>query len=336
MAMTVPPSRSRLPAVLLVAVAVVVVGAVVAVLLFGSTTGPPRHVAARYRIAHPAAAATKLPPQVPAQALHSPGVPAGSLHVVRFFSPALGRLADYWIHLPHGYASAARAGRRYPVLYLLHAPPGSPLGFVTVGEVPKHVDELVAGHRIQPYIVVIPNARTSLYRNDTEWADAGAGRYESFVLDLVRTVDAHWATVPDRADRGIAGISEGGYGAANLALRHLPLFGMFESWSGYFTATPTQAYAGASAATLRAESPRLYVGDLRAPLARYPVRAFVYESTLDERESGTDQADFVARLRAAGGQVSSAIYPGAHTWRLWRWRMVPMLEFASASFAPPG
>ena len=65
-----------------------------------------------------------------------------------------------------------------------------------------------------------------------------------------------------RRGRGIAGLSMGGYGAVNIALRNLNLFSVVESWSGYFTQTPTGPFAGATPAALRANSPAAYVHTL--------------------------------------------------------------------------
>ena len=52
-------------------------------------------------------------------------------------------------------------------------------------------------------------------RMEPEWADTPHGRYESFVLDVVRAVDARWPTLADRRHRVLAGNSEGAYAAAN-------------------------------------------------------------------------------------------------------------------------
>jgi enterochelin esterase-like enzyme len=258
----------------------------------------------------------------------------GTVTTERFFSPALGHDASYTLYRPPGYAAAVRAGRRYPVLYLLHAPPGSANGYLTIGAVAVRMDELIAAHQIRPFMLVIPDGHTSVDGDDTEWADAGAGRYMSFVLDTVRNVDARWAALPDRGDRAIAGLSEGGYGATNVALRNLGLFGTFESWSGYFTQTPTYAYSGANAAQLRAASPRDYVGELAPALRRLPTYAFLYRGTNDRITSAADTYGFAARFRAAGGHVTVAQYPGSHNWWLWRTHIPQQLRFASAHFAP--
>lgn len=264
---------------------------------------------------------------------HVASIAAGTLRTVRFLSPALHRSATYALYLPPGYAAAARAGARYPVLYLLHAPPGSPTGYVTIGALQVRMDMLIAAHEIKPFIVAIPDGHTSVDGNDTEWANAEAGRYEDFVLDVVHAVDRRWATLPARADRAIAGLSEGGYGAANVTLHHLRTFGTFESWSGYFTQTPTQSFAGASQALLAANSPNDYVAALAPALRRLPTYAFLYRGTRDRITSHADTVTFAARFRAAGGHVAWAEYPGAHNWTLWRAHLPQMLRFASAHFA---
>jgi enterochelin esterase-like enzyme len=260
-------------------------------------------------------------------------MPAGRVVDVRFFSPALGRRASYILYLPPGYAAAARLGARYPVLYLLHPPPGSPKGYLTIGALQQRMDTLIATHRIRPYLVAIPDGHTSKDGNDTEWANAGAGRYEDFLLDVVRSVDHRWATITSRADRAIAGLSEGGYGAANVALHHLDVFGTFESWSGYFFQTPTLPFKGASAALLAANSPNDYVGALAPQLAGLPTYAFIYRGSGEHLTSHLDTVTFVRRFQAAGGHVRMAEWPGMHNWRLWRVHMPLMLRFASAHFA---
>ena len=52
------------------------------------------------------------------------GIPRGRLETVRFYSPAVGHMNTYMVYLPPHYAQAARHGRRFPVMYLLHGSPG--------------------------------------------------------------------------------------------------------------------------------------------------------------------------------------------------------------------
>lgn len=262
----------------------------------------------------------------------SPGIPSGRVATERFSSPALGRSADYVIYLPPGYSGAASRGVRFPVLYLLHPPADSARAYVQIGALAVRMDALIAARRFPPFIVVMPNAHTSRYGDDTEWANARAGRYEDLVLDCVRAVDHRWSTSPQRADRGIGGLSEGGYGAANVALHHLRTFGVMESWSGYFTQTPSAAFTGASPAALRANSPSNYVGSLSPKLGRLPLRVFLYQGRADHSSHLAGMLTFAAQLRAAGADVHVAVYRGGHNWRVWRTHMPAMLSFAGHGF----
>ena len=58
------------------------------------------------------------PPSEPAS------IPHGRLEHASFYSRALGQRRSYLVYLPPGYARQAAAGRRFGVLYLLHAPVG--------------------------------------------------------------------------------------------------------------------------------------------------------------------------------------------------------------------
>jgi enterochelin esterase-like enzyme len=258
------------------------------------------------------------------------GIPRGSVLHESFYSRALGRRRSYLVYLPPGYRRAAAAGRRFPVLYLLHAPVGHARNYIQVGGLAVRMDTLIAHRRIRPFIVVLPEAH-SPFGTDHEWADTADGDYSGFVLDTVREVDSHWATEPVRGGRMLAGLSAGGYGATNITLHHPELFGSFESWSGYFTQTRSDAFEGASAALLRANDPDQYLAVAAARLHRYPVRAFLYQGHQDD-EPPADMVAFGNRLQATGSHVSWAVYGGAHDWRLWRAQFSHMLEFASRTF----
>jgi len=264
------------------------------------------------------------------------GIPAGRQTIRAFRSAALGQRRQYLVYTPPGYRAQAAAGRRFPVLYLLHAPPGRPEGFFLAGNLQPTLDLLVAQRHIAPFLVVEPFGKSAKYGSDTGWADAGAGRYESFVLEVVRQVDRHYATLARRQDRAIAGISEGGYGATNIALRNLRVFATFESWSGYFSQTPTLSFTGASRAELRTNSPIAYVSSLAGRIRRYPVRAFVYQGRDDAEMQAREMRRFAVLLRRAGGSVGSAVYGGGHDWRLWRQQTPHMLRFAAESFTTLG
>lgn len=260
----------------------------------------------------------------------APGIPRGTIREEHFYSPELGQTRAYLAYLPPGYDSAAAAGARFPVLYLLHAPVGQARNYLQVGGLAVRMDTLLARGRIHPFIVVMPEAH-SRFGTDHEWANTAMGNYAGLVLDAVRAVDVRWATRPVRSARMLAGLSAGGYGAVNVALHNLPVFGALESWSGYFTQTATDAFKGAPAALVRANDPNVYLAGLRPELVRFPVRAFLYQGVQDDVPAA-DMVAFARRLESTGSQVRWATFGGGHDWRLWRAEFSTMLEFASHTF----
>jgi enterochelin esterase-like enzyme len=262
------------------------------------------------------------------------GVPAGRVLEASFFSPALHRRESYYAYLPPRYAAAVRRGRRFPVIYLLHPPPGHPSVFFTAGALAVDANVLIHRHRIAPLIAIVPIGRTSAFGNDTEWANARAGRYESFVLDVVHMADHRYATLADRRHRVLGGLSEGGYGAVNIALHHLRTFGGVQSWSGYFLNNPrySPVLAGETPLELTDNSPMLLAPRLARAIHALGLHAYLYTGRADPEAGHRELAPFAATLARAGAHVHWAIYPGGHDWALWRAQMPHMLQVADAWF----
>jgi len=135
------------------------------------------------------------------------------------YSPALGREDAYLVWLPPDYDQTSR---RYPSLYLLHGV-GGPSGY-GVEEwlgyaLTEDLDRMITLGMIEPMIVVLPNGEQGYWMNHS--LDTDGTRWADFVAhDLVKDVDAHFRTDPQRERRGIGGLSMGGHGALQIALNH--------------------------------------------------------------------------------------------------------------------
>jgi enterochelin esterase-like enzyme len=254
----------------------------------------------------------------------------GRLLRIYFYSPSLRRRVDYYVYLPGPYTPA----RRLPVFYLLHGLPGRPFAFIAHARIETRLEGLLRLHLVAPMILVFPDGRIpSDMSGDSEWANTRAGRFESYVLDVVGDVDHRFATIPDRRDRAIAGLSAGAYGAINIALHHLAYFDDVQVWSGYFTQARAGVFARAGHALLAYNSPLDYVRRLGQALRFFPLHVFLYSGIRDY-----DSAQIVpmaAALRARGADVRYAIYRGGHSWRLWNAHTDQMLIMASRYFAHP-
>jgi enterochelin esterase-like enzyme len=254
------------------------------------------------------------------------GIPTGTLVQAHFESPALHREDSYMVYEPPGFQRLAQAGYRFPVLYLLHGTVSNALHYINVGRVGVALDVLLAAHRTRPFLVVMPESTDGSFVDDTEWANTGKGAYGTEVIDIVRQVDQHFPTIPDRSARAIAGLSMGGYGALNIGLHNLATFGVIESWSGYFTQTASGPFGGASRTTLDDNSPAWYARAIAPGLRATPLRVFLYSGRQDRVT--VHQPGFAHELRGMGVSVSTAEPAGLHDWRLWRAEMPVALRYA--------
>jgi enterochelin esterase-like enzyme len=241
----------------------------------------------------------------------------GTLQKIAVPSPALGgHSQEVYVYLPSGYAQQPQ--RRYPVLYLLHGFPGRPLALVDTVRMGIIDDSLTALRRAQPMILVMPFGSTGTF-TDKEWVN-GATRgndWSTFVArDVVRYVDSHYRTIPLRGARAIGGLSEGGYGAIDIALHHPREFSVVESWSGYEKPDPLRPIFGSHLQLLARNDPRSLVQQLAPTLRRLHTYFWFYSSSEDRLH--TQNGQFAQELRQL--RLPHAYFEdyGGHNWALWR------------------
>jgi hypothetical protein len=70
-------------------------------------------------------------------------------------------------------------------------------------------------------------------------------------------------------------VSAGGYGAVDIALRHVGVFAVAESWEGYFHPFRDGPFAAASPATLAAHDPVLLARKKAATIRSHRLRFFL-------------------------------------------------------------
>jgi enterochelin esterase-like enzyme len=242
---------------------------------------------------------------------------AGTQEHIQVTSPAVGgRSQDVYVYLPPGYAD--NPTRRYPVLYLLHGFPGRPLAFMLTVRMGVVEDELVAKNLAQPLILVMPFGSTGTF-TDKEWANGvrqGEGWATFVARDVVHAVDLQYRTIANRSGRAIAGLSEGGYGALNIALQHPGEFGVVESWSGYEQAPKIRSIFGESSRQLDANTPFLTLPHVARTLRRDGTFIWFYTGHGDQgaRENRAFASD-LRRLRVPHDFLEPS---GGHNWALWR------------------
>jgi len=268
-----------------------------------------------------------LPPQDPPSV-----VSRGSATSFTLASRALGgrrQLVD--VYLPAGYA--AHPGRQYPVLYLLHGFPGRPAAFLETVRLGVVEDILLSRHEVPPFILVMPFGSTGTF-TDEEWANGVRPHqaWETFVSrDLVHAVSARFRTVRSGSGRVIAGLSEGGYGALDIALHHPREFRVIESWSGYEQADPIHRIFGTSPEVLRHDSPSLTVVGAAPALRREHAYVWFYTGASDSLRG--QNVAFARELTRLGVWHRFRVLRGGHDWSLWRGQAADALLAAGRGLA---
>jgi len=241
----------------------------------------------------------------------------GTVQRILVTSPALGgRRQEAYVYLPSGYA--AHPHRRYAVFYLLHGFPGRPLAFLETVQMGIIDDALTARHRAQPLILVMPFGSTGTF-TDEEWVDGvrrGNGWGTFVARDLVRAVDERYRTIRSARGRAIGGLSEGGYGAIDIACHHPGEFSVVESWSGYERPDKIRSIFGSNLKTLAANDPRRLLPRVAPTLRRLGAYVWFYSGSTDPfHVQNRAFARELSQLRVAHRYF--LVY-GGHNWALWR------------------
>jgi enterochelin esterase-like enzyme len=194
-------------------------------------------------------------------------------------------------------------------------------------------DELVALHRARPMILVMPYGSTGSF-TDKEWANGVRPHeaWETFLArDVVHAVDARYRTIRSGQSRAIAGLSEGGYAALNIAIHHPGEFRVIESWSGYQHADPVRSVFGQDQALMNRNSPQLTVGAAAGALNKAHTYFWFYSGTGDR--SLKENYRFARTLARLHLPYRYAVVHGGHNWAIWRGRAAAAYLAASKGLA---
>jgi len=137
-----------------------------------------------------------------------------------------------WLYLPPGYDDT---DERYPAAYLLAGYSGTGRTFLNQRpweeDIRQRMDRLVGTGACRPMVLVLPDG-FNRYGGSQYIDSAGTGRYQQYLLEIVRMVDARFRTRAGRSFRAIAGKSSGGFGALTAAMDHPQVFGLVADHSG--------------------------------------------------------------------------------------------------------
>ena len=172
-------------------------------------------------------------------------VPHGQVRDVWYESKVTGSWRHAMVYLPPDYE--AQSKKRYPVLYLQHGGGEDETGWIRQGRANVILDNLIAAGEAKPMIIVMaygyarragmpaPNL-TGPTMGTPQGAQAREEMAKTFEDDvtqaLIPFVDRNFRTLADRDNRGMAGLSMGGFQTFHITTKHLDLFSHIGGFSG--------------------------------------------------------------------------------------------------------
>jgi enterochelin esterase-like enzyme len=228
-------------------------------------------------------------------------VPHGQLRELFFHSKSTDSMRRAFVYTPPGYDQNPE--KRYPVLYLQHGWGENEYGWGAQGRANLIMDNLIAGNKSQPFIIVMIYGMT----NETRMGGLRDFKIEPFetvlVRELIPFIDEHFRTLADQPHRAMAGLSMGGMETKLITLRNLDTF----SHIGLFSGGSISPEDIADMAAFKERNQLVFVS--------YGSK----EVSGDRPRRGGDPKAQTEALRAAGINSHYYVSPEtAHEWQTWR------------------
>jgi enterochelin esterase family protein len=234
-------------------------------------------------------------------------VPHGEIHVAYYTSSVLDDTRSMHIYTPPGYQTSKA---KFPVFYLLHGGGDEDSGWTSVGRAGFILDNLIAGRKAVPMIVVMPNGSMPRPANPTPEQNAAAqDKFADELLgNVIPYVEKNYRVLPDREHRAIAGLSMGGGQTLRVAPANLDKFAYIGVWSmGIAAGDATDAFLQRNATFFASPEKTNHQVKLFSVSvgAKDPL---VHDATMN----------LVAVLKSHNIHFDFHESEGAHTWINWR------------------
>jgi enterochelin esterase-like enzyme len=237
-----------------------------------------------------------------------------------------------YIYLPPQYFESQYKHHRFPVIELIHGQPGEPQDWINVVGVQVTLNALVKKGLAKPAVLVMPDANGGTNISLQCLNQAGGAQDLTYLAQDVPTAVSRMLRVqPPGIGWGVAGYSEGGFCAANMALRFRYRYGFAASMSGYFIPFNNKLAIGTvnpfgNDRALRAKNTPLDEVKLLAPGARMP--QFWLGAGKGNKDDVANADYFWQELQLHQANVPLVLTPGTgHTMATWHVEVPPMLAW---------
>ncbi len=235
-------------------------------------------------------------------------VPHGEVRELQYYSKSSEAMRRCFVYTPPGYEQDA--SRRYPVLYLQHGGGENETGWSNQGKVGLIMDNLIAGGKARPFIIVMDNGTWTMpdgsqrRRGGGGWPPEGwADNFRKTLLEeIIPMIDAAYRTQADAAHRAMAGLSMGGMQTNIIAVENPDVFSHIGIFSGGTVGDPATAHDG-----------------IMADAEAYNKKVQLIFQSCGSKERPESVRANHEQLKATGINSVCYISPDtAHEWQTWR------------------
>ena len=245
-----------------------------------------------------------------------------------------------YVYLPPQYFQPAYQAYRFPVIELIHGQPGEPQDWINVVGVTHAFDNLLQEKLAQPAVLIMPDANGGA-RISLQCLNQVGGPQDLTYLavDLPAKISRMLRVLPPGSAWGVAGYSEGGFCAANMALRYPYRYGYAGVLSGYFTPFGNQlAQSGRLVSPFggnsRLQEENTPLDEIQNLPAGTVVPQFWLGAGAADSQAVADAEHFRQMLRTRLGNVPLSLTPGGgHTMATWRAQVPSMLTWMTQGLA---
>jgi enterochelin esterase-like enzyme len=230
-------------------------------------------------------------------------VPHGEIRIRKYFSKVTGSWRQLYIYTPPGYDE--NTSQKYPVLYILHGGGEDETGWATQGKTDLILDNLIAGQKAKPMLVVMPDANMGGSPFDESVLKTFESELKEIIIPLV---EKNYRAETGAGHRALAGLSMGGIHTLYTGIKNTALF----SYLGVFSSGWIQPLQGSIA------DAQYNFMKTNSAMINNNLKALWISMGGKEDIAYRNCQLMLTKLDELNIKHTYSEYPGGHTWPVWR------------------
>lgn len=230
-------------------------------------------------------------------------VPHGDIRIKRYYSTVTKSWRQVYIYTPPGYDT--NISEKYPVLYILHGGGEDERGWATQGKTDMIMDNLIAGKKAKPMLVVMPDANLGAGAFGADGLKAFEAEMKQCIIPFI---ESNYRAKNTSADRALAGLSMGGINTLYTGVYNTNYFSYLGVFSSGWIVPVQNSIADAQYDYMKQNSTKINT-DLKL--------FWVSEGGKEDIAYKNGQI-MLARFDELNIHHAYYEYLGGHTWPVWR------------------